>query len=93
MTESCGTGSSRHKLGIISHLGKHLGVTFLKASRVLQVWGQTGSKLYGSKSGADYIDNQRRFKLFCQAALQAIKVRRSHAHAPCGAAACGFLAE
>ena len=34
----------------------------------------TGAKLYGSKSGADYIDNQKRFKLFCEAALQALRV-------------------
>lgn len=29
-----------------------------------KVWGQTGSKLYGAKSGADYVDNQRRFRIF-----------------------------
>ncbi len=29
-----------------------------------KVWGQTGSKLYGAKSGSDYVDNQRRFRIF-----------------------------
>lgn len=31
-----------------------------------KVWGMTGEKLYGAKSGADYIDNQKRFSLFCK---------------------------
>jgi len=35
-----------------------------------KVWGQTGSKLYGKESGADYVDNQKRFALFCKAALE-----------------------
>ena len=35
-----------------------------------KVWGQTGSKLYGKQSGADYVDNQKRFALFCKAALE-----------------------
>ena len=39
---------------------------------LLQVWGKTGSKLYGKKSGSDYIDNQQRFKLFNKAALSAM---------------------
>ena len=34
--------------------------------------GLTGSKLYGGRSGADYTDNQKRFKLFGQAALEAL---------------------
>ncbi|PSC71300.1 GBSSIb [Micractinium conductrix] len=38
-----------------------------------KVWGMTGSKLYGSKSGADYVDNQKRFTMFCRAALEAMK--------------------
>ena len=36
-----------------------------------KVWGKTGSKLYGKTNGADYADNQERFAMFCQAALQA----------------------
>ncbi|KAL4458488.1 hypothetical protein ABPG75_013353 [Micractinium tetrahymenae] len=38
-----------------------------------KVWGMTGSKLYGAKSGADYVDNQKRFALFCRAAIESIK--------------------
>jgi hypothetical protein len=30
------------------------------------VWGKTGSKLYGPKTGIDYRDNQLRFSLLCQ---------------------------
>jgi glycogen synthase len=37
------------------------------------VWGKTGSKLYGPKSGADYIDNHKRFALFNKAAIEAVK--------------------
>jgi granule-bound starch synthase len=36
-----------------------------------KVWGKTGSKIYGNKTGVDYPDNQLRFSAFCQAALQA----------------------
>ncbi|KAI4371912.1 hypothetical protein MLD38_010208 [Melastoma candidum] len=36
-----------------------------------KVWGKTGSKIYGPSAGLDYKDNQLRFSLFCQAALQA----------------------
>jgi len=36
-----------------------------------KVWGKTGSKIYGAKTGADYKDNQERFSMFCQAALKA----------------------
>lgn len=35
-----------------------------------KVWGQTGSKLYGKASGADFVDNQKRFSMFCKAALE-----------------------
>ena len=31
-----------------------------------KVWGKTGSKLYGLKSGADFNDNQKRFAVFCK---------------------------
>jgi granule-bound starch synthase len=37
------------------------------------VWGKTGSKLYGPQFGEDYLDNQARFAYFCKAALVAIK--------------------
>lgn len=37
-----------------------------------QVWGKTGSKLYGQKSGSDFVDNQKRFLLFSKAALCAL---------------------
>ena len=36
-----------------------------------KVWGKTGSKLYGEKSGHDFADNQERFAMFCHAALKA----------------------
>ncbi|CAI8603210.1 unnamed protein product [Vicia faba] len=39
-----------------------------------RVWGKTGSKLYGPKTGIDYRDNQLRFSLLCQAALEAPRV-------------------
>ena len=39
----------------------------------MQVWGKTGSKLYGSKSGADYVDNPRRFRIFCEACIEAVR--------------------
>jgi granule-bound starch synthase len=38
-----------------------------------KVWGLTGSKLYGHKSGADYVDNQKRFAMFCKAALESLR--------------------
>jgi granule-bound starch synthase len=38
-----------------------------------KVWGKTGSKLYGAKSGADFKDNQTRFAVFCHAAVAALK--------------------
>lgn len=37
-----------------------------------KVVGLTGSKLYGSKSGADYVDNQKRFAMFCRAAIESL---------------------
>ena len=39
-----------------------------------KVWGKTGQKLYGPTTGNDYEDNQLRFSLFCQAALEAPRV-------------------
>ncbi|KAL5718902.1 NDP-glucose--starch glucosyltransferase [Ranunculus cassubicifolius] len=39
-----------------------------------KVWGKTGSKLYGPETGNDYTDNQLRFSLLCQAALEAPRV-------------------
>ncbi|GIL71724.1 hypothetical protein Vretimale_841 [Volvox reticuliferus] len=39
-----------------------------------KVWGKTGSKLYGPRSGADYLDNHKRFSLFCKAAIEAVRV-------------------
>lgn len=39
-----------------------------------QVWGKTGSKLYGAKSGADYLDNHKRFCLFNKAAIEAVRL-------------------
>nr|CAD1831755.1 unnamed protein product [Ananas comosus var. bracteatus] len=39
-----------------------------------KVWGKTGSKIYGPTTGIDYQDNQLRFSLFCQAALEAPRV-------------------
>jgi granule-bound starch synthase len=38
-----------------------------------KVWGKTGSKLYGARSGADYIDNHKRFTLFCKAAIESAR--------------------
>ncbi|THU47948.1 hypothetical protein C4D60_Mb09t21060 [Musa balbisiana] len=39
-----------------------------------KVWGKTGGKIYGPATGTDYEDNQQRFSLFCQAALEAPRV-------------------
>ncbi|CAI0453268.1 unnamed protein product [Linum tenue] len=36
-----------------------------------RVWGKTGPQIYGPRAGIDYEDNQLRFSLFCQAALEA----------------------
>lgn len=32
---------------------------------MIQVWGKTGSKIYGPTAGLDYKDNQLRFSLLC----------------------------
>ncbi|XP_044493674.1 granule-bound starch synthase 1, chloroplastic/amyloplastic-like [Mangifera indica] len=39
-----------------------------------KVWGKTESKIYGPVTGVDYQDNQLRFSLLCQAALEAPRV-------------------
>ncbi|KAL9245442.1 hypothetical protein vseg_019099 [Gypsophila vaccaria] len=39
-----------------------------------KVWGKTGSKVYGPITGEDYEDNELRFSLLCQAALEAPRV-------------------
>lgn len=39
-----------------------------------KVWGKTGTKLYGPYAGEDYENNQLRFSLFCQAALEAPRI-------------------
>ncbi|XXG76215.1 hypothetical protein AAC387_Pa08g0617 [Persea americana] len=39
-----------------------------------KVWGKTGGKIYGPKTGDDYKDNQLRFSLLCRAALEAPRV-------------------
>ncbi|GFZ06370.1 UDP-Glycosyltransferase superfamily protein [Actinidia rufa] len=39
-----------------------------------KVWGKTGTKIYGPKTGTDFKDNQLRFSLLCQAALEAPRV-------------------
>lgn len=39
-----------------------------------KVWAKTGSKIYGPVAGQDYDDNQLRFSLLCQAALEAARV-------------------
>lgn len=38
-----------------------------------KVWGKTGSKLYGKKSGADFNDNQKRFAVLAAAAFECQK--------------------
>ncbi|EPS65732.1 granule-bound starch synthase 1, chloroplastic/amyloplastic, partial [Genlisea aurea] len=39
-----------------------------------KVWGKTKSKIYGPEAGTDYEDNQLRFSMLCQAALEAPRV-------------------
>ncbi|KAL2653288.1 hypothetical protein R1flu_021416 [Riccia fluitans] len=39
-----------------------------------KVWGKTGGKIYGPVTGTDYQDNQLRFSLFAQAAIEATRV-------------------
>lgn len=46
----------------------------MSVSCCLQVWGKTESKIYGPTAGLDYKDNQLRFSLLCQAALEAPRV-------------------
>ncbi|MED6211005.1 hypothetical protein PIB30_069543 [Stylosanthes scabra] len=46
-----------------------------------KVWGKTESKLYGPKTGEDYTDNQFRFSLLCQAALEAPRVLNLNSNA------------
>jgi len=38
-----------------------------------KVWGKTGSKLYGAKAGVDFDDNQKRFRVFTEAAIEACR--------------------
>ncbi|KAM1585191.1 hypothetical protein ACFX1Z_038085 [Malus domestica] len=45
-----------------------------------KVWGKTGSKIYGPRTGEDYMDNQFRFCLLCQAALEAPRVLNLHSN-------------
>ncbi|KAI3834205.1 hypothetical protein MKX03_030012 [Papaver bracteatum] len=40
----------------------------------VEVWGKTGSKIYGPNTGSDYQDNQLRFCLLSLAALEAPRV-------------------
>nr|BAL68137.1 chloroplastic granule-bound starch synthase 1 [Coix lacryma-jobi var. ma-yuen]BAL68138.1 chloroplastic granule-bound starch synthase 1 [Coix lacryma-jobi var. ma-yuen]BAL68139.1 chloroplastic granule-bound starch synthase 1 [Coix lacryma-jobi var. ma-yuen] len=39
-----------------------------------RVWGKTEEKIYGPDTGTDYKDNQLRFSLLCQAALEAPRI-------------------
>ncbi|KAF4366493.1 hypothetical protein F8388_003731 [Cannabis sativa] len=39
-----------------------------------KVWGKTASKIYGPIAGEDYQDNQLRFSLLCQAALEVPRI-------------------
>lgn len=39
-----------------------------------KVWGKTGGKIYGPQTGVDYKDNELRFSLLCQAAIEAPRV-------------------
>ncbi|XP_066311742.1 granule-bound starch synthase 1, chloroplastic/amyloplastic-like [Miscanthus floridulus] len=39
-----------------------------------RVWGKTEEKIYGPDAGTDYKDNQLRFSLLCQAALEAPRI-------------------
>ncbi|XP_002974509.2 granule-bound starch synthase 1b, chloroplastic/amyloplastic [Selaginella moellendorffii] len=39
-----------------------------------KVWGKTGGKIYGPEAGEDYHDNQLRFSLLVQAAIEACRV-------------------
>nr|ABK25128.1 unknown [Picea sitchensis] len=39
-----------------------------------KVWGKTGGKIYGPETGVDYKDNELRFSLLCQAAIEAPRI-------------------
>lgn len=39
-----------------------------------KVWGKTGGKIYGPQTGVDYQDNELRFSLLCQAAIEAPRI-------------------
>lgn len=39
-----------------------------------KVWGKTGGKIYGPQTGVDYRDNELRFSLLCQAAIESPRV-------------------
>lgn len=52
-----------HGIKLLIRKERTLFFTFI---REMQVWGKTGSKLYGTKAGEDYPDNQMRFSLLCQ---------------------------
>ncbi|KAJ6826251.1 granule-bound starch synthase 1b, chloroplastic/amyloplastic isoform X2 [Iris pallida] len=43
-------------------------------SFLAKVWGKTGGKIYGPVTGTDYEENQLRFSLLCQAALEAPRI-------------------
>ncbi|CAM6105177.1 unnamed protein product [Calypogeia fissa] len=43
-------------------------------SFLAKVWGKTGGKIYGPVTGEDYQDNELRFSLFCQSAIEAARV-------------------
>ncbi|KAL0002402.1 hypothetical protein SO802_016183 [Lithocarpus litseifolius] len=45
-----------------------------------KVWGKTKSKIYGPIAGEDFQDNQLRFSLLCQAALEAPRVLALHSN-------------
>lgn len=52
---------------------KHALTMLCPCNLIFQVWGKTGSKLYGPASGADYVDNHKRFTLFCKAAIESTR--------------------
>jgi len=39
-----------------------------------KVWGKTGGKIYGPETREDYQDNELRFSLLCQAAIDAPRI-------------------
>ncbi len=42
--------------------------------RILKPLPHLSTQLYGAKSGSDYVDNHKRFALFCKAAVEAVRV-------------------